>query len=218
MTAANSTDAKASMIVTLKPKAIGQDEIDDWYDLEHIPQRVALPGFVATERWTLIEGGPLSLTVYDVTSLDVITSAPYLAITGDHMTPWTRRIFPRTERNRYEAVLTLDQRKPGRDDAEGLLVIGMNVEPAMEAEFNRWYVEEHVPNLFALPGVLGARRYESRTGGQKHIAMYHLAQPEVQASAEWKKAIDTPWASTVRPHTRDRARFVCRRYHRATAS
>jgi hypothetical protein len=65
-------------------------------------------------------------------------------------------------------------------------MIGMNVEPAKEAEFNRWYVEEHVPNLFALPGVLAARRYESRSGGQKHVAMYHLAQPEVQASAEWK--------------------------------
>ena len=217
MTAAAGEETTASMIVTLQPKGIGQDEVDDWYDLEHIPQRVALPGFVSVERWTSVEGEALSLTIYDVTTLDVITSPPYLAITGDHMTPWTRRIFPRTERNRYEAAITLDMHKPGRETASGLLLVGMNVAPEMEAEFNRWYVEEHVPNLFALPGVLGARRYESRTGGRKHLAMYHLEAPEVQASPEWKRAIDTPWGSSVRPHTRDRTRFVCRRYHRAAS-
>ena len=215
MTIASEGDVKASMIVTLKTRGIGQDEIDDWYDLEHIPQRIALPGFMATERWTVEGDTPLSLTVYDVTTLDVLQSAPYLAITGANMSPWTRRVFPRTERNRYEAELTLDRRKLGREKAEGLLMVGMNVAPAMEAEFNRWYVEEHVPNLFALPGVLGARRYEARTGGQKHIAMYHMTSPDVQASPEWKKAIDTPWGSKVRPHTSDRMRFVCSRYRRA---
>ena len=214
MTNASDGDVKASMIVTLKTKGIGQDEIDDWYDLEHIPERIALPGFVSAERWTVEGDSPFSLTLYDVTTLDVLTSAPYLAITGDNKSPWTCRVFPRTERNRYEAVITLDKRKPGREKAEGLLVVGMNVEPAMEAEFNRWYDEEHVPNLFAIPGVLGARRYEARAGGQKHIAMYHLTAPEVQASPAWKTAIDTPWGSKVRPHTSDRVRFVCRRYHR----
>ena len=205
------------MIVTLEPTNIGQDEVDDWYDLEHIPDRLALPGFVTAERWTCVEGPPVSLTIYDLTSLDVLTSAQYRGITGDNASPWTHRVFPRTTRNRYEGVITLDKRKPGAEAAEGLLMIGMNVEPSMEDDFNRWYTEEHVPNLYQLPGVLTARRYESKTGGQKHIAMYHLTMPEVQASAEWKEAIDTPWASRVRPRTRDRARFVCRRYHRATA-
>lgn len=214
MTAETGRGAQASMIVSLKPTSIPQDEVDDWYDLEHIPQRLALPGFLGAERWTLIDGGPLSLTVYDLDSLEALASEPYRGITGDHLSPWTKRVFPRTERHRWEAVITLDRRKPGREEAQALLMIGMNVEDAAEEEFNRWYVEEHVPNLFALPGVLGARRYVARSGGQKHIAMYHLADAAVQGSPAWVKAIDTPWASTVRPRTRDRARFVCRRYQR----
>ena len=28
-----------------------QDEFHDWYDLEHIPEREAVPGFGSCERW-----------------------------------------------------------------------------------------------------------------------------------------------------------------------
>ena len=115
-----------------------------------------------------------------------------------------------------QADLTLHLTRPGVEGAEGLLLVGMNVEPDAEEEFNRWYEEEHVPSLFEVPGVLSARRYRAAAGAQKHLAMYHLAAPDVQASPAWAKAINTPWASRVRPRTRDRVRFVGRRYHRAS--
>ena len=28
-----------------------EDEFNDWYDLEHIPQRLAIKGFINAERW-----------------------------------------------------------------------------------------------------------------------------------------------------------------------
>jgi hypothetical protein len=30
---------------------MAEDEFNDWYDLEHIPERLRVPGFVACERW-----------------------------------------------------------------------------------------------------------------------------------------------------------------------
>jgi hypothetical protein len=162
----------------------------------------------------MADGTPTSLTIYELESLDTLTSAPYRGVTGDKLSPWSRRMLARCPRRRYEADLTLHLHKEGAGAPQGLLLVAMNVEPAMEDEFDRWYTEEHVPALFALPGVVDARRYRARAGDQKHIAIYHLAEPEVQASDAWKKAIDTPWGSRVRPHTRDRVRYVCRRYQR----
>ena len=37
----------------------------------------------------------------------------------------------------------------------------MNVTAEGEADFNKWYDEEHLPALAAVPGVLAARRYIS---------------------------------------------------------
>ena len=62
-------------------------------------------------------------------------------------------------------------------------------------------------------GVLGARRFRG-TGNRKYVALYHLATPEVQESAEWKQARQSDWTSRLQPHFRDHLRLVCRRYVR----
>jgi len=209
--------APAALIVTLNYSNVALDELNEWYDTEHIPQRLALPGFVRAERWMSNDDQPVSIVLYEIESLDVLTGEHYRSVTGANLSPWSQRILPRCERHRFEADLTLHLARPGVERAEGLLLVGMNVDPDAEEEFDRWYLEEHVPSLYALPGVLGARRYRAAAGAQKHLAMYHLATPDVQASPAWAKAINTPWASRVRPHTRDRVRFVARRYHRAAA-
>jgi hypothetical protein len=46
------------------------------------------------------------------------------------------------------------------------------------------------------------------------VALYHLATPEVQESAEWKQARQSDWTSRLQPHFRDHLRLVCRRYIR----
>lgn len=47
------------------------------------------------------------------------------------------------------------------------------------------------------------------------MALYHLATPEVQESAEWKQARQSEWTSRLQPHFRDHLRLVCRRYVRS---
>lgn len=201
----------ASMLVTFGRREVTLDGESDRYDREFVAQFVALPGFLEAERWMHLDGGPCALMIFDVTALDVIRSPACRALCGDGMSPLARRVLQHRGGTQYEAEITHEWRKPGQEEAEGLLFVGMNVESAIEDEFNRWYTEEHVPLLFGLPGVLGARRYRSDTGGRKYLATYWLATPEVQAAAEWKKAADTSWASVIRPHTRDRVRLVCRR-------
>ena len=95
------------------------------------------------------------------------------------------------------------------------MLIGMNVAPEHEHEFNEWYNTEHIPALGSVPGTLCARRYRGIGGTQRYVALYHLTAPEVVRSAEWKKAADTPWTQKMRPHFRDHLRIECRRYTRA---
>src|SRR5947207_2305538 len=97
---------------------------------------------------------------------------------------------------------------------KGTLIAAMSIGKAAVDEFHEWYDTEHIPALSAVPGVLAARRFRGTSGNRKYVALYHLATPAVQESAEWKKARESDWTERLKPHFRDHLRLVCRRYVR----
>lgn len=74
-----------------------------WYDEEHIPQRLAVPGFVRASRYEagppVFSAGlvqpeqppPRHLAIYEMTSGAVLASEPYRQLIANP-TDWTRRI------------------------------------------------------------------------------------------------------------------------------
>ena len=197
-----------------------EDEFNDWYDTEHIPERRRVAGFVNCERWVGAENPKISLATYDLEALDVLKTGAYRAIAGENLSPWSKRVTGKCKRIcRFEA----EQLPPGNQRAPagagGLMMYAMNVAPEAEAEFNAWYDEEHVPRLGAVPGCLSARRFRivtaSSDGNQRYLAVYHLAIPEICSSEPWRQAANTDWTAKMRPHFRDGLRIVLRRYARA---
>ena len=207
--------AKGTLIAAMRIAQVAEDEFHDWYDTEHLPERQRVPGFLGCERWIGAQDGKVSVATYDLDSVAVLKSPGYLAIGGENLSPWSRRITSRVERlMRFEG----DQILPGNQlppaGAGGLLVNAMNIAPELEAEFNEWYDKEHIPALGAVPGVLCARRFRGSSGNRKYVALYHLADPDVVESAEWKEARQSEWTSRLQPHFRDHLRLVLRRYAR----
>lgn len=69
-------------------------EYDLWHTREHVPERVGVPGMLSARRY--IDGdGPLPhyLTLYDLQSLEVLSSAPYRALL-DKPTEWSSSMRP----------------------------------------------------------------------------------------------------------------------------
>src|SRR5437016_4091536 len=85
----------------------------------------------------------------------------------------------------------------------GLLMVWVDIDPEHAAEFNRWYDEEHIAQLLAVPGFLSAGRYEALKGGPKYLALYEFEDPQVSESAPWAKARDSNvWSNQVRAFMR----------------
>lgn len=80
----------------------------------------------------------------------------------------------------------------------GLLMVWADVPADREAEFNRWYNEEHLAERLAIPGFLAGARYEAVKGGPKHLAVYELTSAAVMESAAYRKVQDNPSAWTQR--------------------
>jgi hypothetical protein len=193
------------------------DEFHDWYDLEHIPERLRVPGFINAERWISDENPNVTVATYDLDTLGVLKSAPYLAIGGANASVWTKRVTAMAHRiMRYEGEQLVPGDLAAPAGAGGLLVASMNVDAAAEPEFNEWYNTEHLPQLGAVPGVLRARRYTSPAADRerKYLALYHMTAPNVASSDAWKKAADTPWTQRMRPHFRDMLVIRCKSYQR----
>ncbi len=64
----------------------------------------------------------------------------------------------------------------------GLLMVWADIDPGLEAEYHRWYDEEHIAHLLAVPGFLSAGRYVALKGGPKYLALYELESPDVLKS------------------------------------
>jgi hypothetical protein len=208
--------AKGILIAAMDFSDVAADEFHDWYDTEHVPERLRVPGFLNAERWIGGTDPNQSVALYDLDAVGVLHSPPYLAVGGDNGTPWTKRV---TGRTRSLIRLEGEQIRPGDAvapaGAAALLLIAMNVAPDREHEFNEWYDSEHLPALAGVPGVLCARRYRGSGATQRYAAIYHFTNSEVPNSAAWKTAGGTPWTERMRPHFRDFLRIDARRYERS---
>ncbi len=67
----------------------------------------------------------------------------------------------------------------------GLLMVWSDIDVEFEAEFNRWYDEEHVAHLLQVPGFLSAGRYVALKGAPKYLAIYELEDHNVLRSAAY---------------------------------
>jgi predicted nucleotidyltransferase len=86
------------MLAVMEPPPGLEEEFNDWYDTEHIPQRCGLPGFLNARRWVCLEGFPRSLASYDLESLAALDDPAYRAVSGAQSTPWSKRLLARTAR------------------------------------------------------------------------------------------------------------------------
>src|SRR3712207_6108625 len=65
----------------------------DWHSHEHLPERLAIPGFLQGRRYSVAGSGPQFLILYVVESPNVFTSAAYLERLN-HPSEWTQKMMP----------------------------------------------------------------------------------------------------------------------------
>ena len=208
---------KGLLFMAFDFSAAHEDEFHDWYNREHIPERMAVPGFLNAERWIDEQNPKLHVATYDLEKPAVLSSPAYRAVAGANQSVWTRRVTGMCRRiMRYEGEQLLPGDGTAADAANALLVASMNIDQDDEAEFTECYDTEHLPLLGAVPGVLAARRFSATdtSSERRFLALYHLRDAAVSRSHDWAKAADTTWTQRMRPRFRDLLMLRMNRYSR----
>lgn len=197
-----------------------EDELNRWYDEEHLPERKDCEGFLSARRYEAISGSPKYLAVYDLKTVDVLESPQYRALTAE-VSPRTKRIGSLLEahaRNVYveqtpDSLRESFATREAIDEATGLLAVLADVEPEDEKQFTQWYDEEHLSERMRCPGFLRARRFEAVAGEPRFLALYDLEDPGALDTPEYRAYQDapTPRTTEVLSHLRNARRNVYRR-------
>jgi hypothetical protein len=95
---------------------------------------------------------------------------------------------------------------------KGMLLTSMDVDPADEEDFNRWYDREHLLERVAIGGFLEARRYVANSASPKYLSLYSTATFEVLDSPAYRARLATPteWSRTTMARSKNMIRAVAR--------
>jgi hypothetical protein len=95
----------------------------------------------------------------------------------------------------------------------GKAVLGVwnDVDPAIEDDFNDWYLHEHIPERTSCPGMVRGRRYRAMEGAPRYMAFYEALTLDVLTTGVYRTQLDnpTPWTQRVMPGFRVAQRGIC---------
>lgn len=166
----------AFLIVWNDVASASEDEYRRWHRVEHMPERLAIPGFALGRRYVDTAAAKYRyLTVYEVDGADVFRSEPYRASLASP-TPWTTRM---------SAEMTNFVRRVCRTTASSGVAVGGAVATFTialdgDAAADRAGAKRLVEAIVGFDGVsavhLGA--VDAETTGERRDAMQSRAQDE----------------------------------------
>ena len=105
---------------------------------------------------------------------------------------------------------------PDSTRAPYVYLVQMDISPGHEADFNRIYDTEHVPEILKVPGVRDCTRYvlekTNKDGMARYLALYELESADLVDSPAWLEAAAVgDWIAKIRPHTTNRSHTIMRK-------
>ena len=203
------------LFVLTEPGAVPEAEFHDWYDHEHAPNRLRVPGIRTGHRYRALDGqAPGWLAWYELDT-DALHSPEY---------DRARRRSSR-EQEVVRRLETLDRRvyelidDQGGVEAAAPVVVSVALSTADEAGLDAWYRDEHIPLLHRLPGWWRTRRYRLVEGGGPALLAFHeISGVELFATAEYREATGTPAREAVMKDVTHRERRVFAHHTTVSAS
>jgi hypothetical protein len=176
-------------------------DFHDWYDTEHIPLRMRVPGFTGAQRYRT-DGTHGFLAIYDMETPDVLASPAYHQVKTqptertrwmlDHVTGFTR----------YTCEEIARQERPGSTGLASpvLYAVQFSVPQERLQEFDDWYAQDHVPTLMRSSGWQMVRRLRIVSGEPEsfnRLALHYLSSTAELDSDARQEARRSPWRARL---------------------
>ena len=212
--------------------ADGRREFYEWHDKEHIPERLAIPGFRRGRRYIRPDHSPEWFTMYEADHLGVVTSPEYLERLNapTSATQRTLKYFRNTSRAVCRVACSMGSSSGGH-----MLTMRLDAPRGRGESLCRLAEEVLFPRALKLPGVVACHLYaadesashadtaESRTRAFDVPSWVLLAEvTALWAAQDLRQVIDGPELVELGVRVRDDAAIytleICRLAKDSTAA
>lgn len=190
--------------------AEGQEaEYNRWYNEEHAPDVVSIPGFVSAQRYKRAAlqfranagDSPPYLVVYKIVTDDL--AAVYAEVNkraGNGQTRMSKSMARGGGMNiTYRVTVQHNWPAPGKAKPAYLHVVLADPRPGENAALDTWYEQHHAPDMTSVPGITGYTigtfsqvQMTPKPEGQNHAALFRVETQDLAAViADFRKKAPT---------------------------
>ena len=149
---------KGMLVVFCEVKARDERDFNEWYNREHIDERVNLPGFHRGRRYVAVRGSPKYLATYECDSVDDLAAPGYLHMLANP-TRWTQSVTARF--TRFERLASRVQVDLMNGVGGAVVAVRFVPEPRERDALVAWLHDDALPKIVARPGMVGAAALEN---------------------------------------------------------
>ncbi|MFO1082205.1 MAG: DUF4286 family protein [Reyranellaceae bacterium] len=185
---------KGMLVVLVDVRAADERELNEWYNREHIDERVDLPGFHRARRYVAVRGAPKYLATYECDTVDDLATPEYLHLLANQ-TPWSQAVMARFTRFQRLTLRVQVDRAHGSGGA--LAIVRFVPDPRQRRSLLAWLGDTALPKLAARPGMIGAVAGENDLDvANAPLRDKSMDQPRAE-EAEWVVLLEGIDAGTV---------------------
>lgn len=185
---------KGMLIVFSEVKARDERNFNEWYNREHIDERINLPGFHRARRYVAVRGSPKYLATYECDSVGDLATPGYLQLLANQ-TPWTQAVMAKFTHFHRMTLRTQVDLTHGTGGA--VACVRFVPDPRERKPLVAWLQETALPRAIARPGLVGAfaaeNDVETANAPLQEKSMDHPRAEE----AEWIVVLEGADATSV---------------------
>ncbi len=146
-------NGKGMLITFTEVKVRDERDFNEWYNREHIDERINLPGFHRARRYVAVRGSPKYLATYECDNVGDLATPGYLRLLANQ-TPWSQAVMAKfTHFHRMTLRIQVD-RTHGIGGA--VACVRFVPDPRERKPLVAWLHETALPRAVSRPGLVGA--------------------------------------------------------------
>jgi hypothetical protein len=191
-------DTGGLLLAFTNPPADDEEAFNAWYDEEHAPARLGVPGILSARRYISVGAdGPRYMACYDLETPDVLQRPEYVRLLAGQ-SDRERRMLARLPLLDKRILRTLIGGDEWTADPPYQVMVALDPPSGAEADFVTWYGAEHRPSLLRISGCRRVRLFEQVEGRGPRLMGLHEMESESVASTDAYQALLSELASRCR--------------------
>ena len=177
-----------------------EDDFNEWYNREHLDERINIPGFRRARRYQGIDAGIKYFTTYEAATSDNIASPAYLEVLKEP-SAWSSAIMPQFSKWHRMPCRIVADHTHGMGAA--LCLLRLFPDPAKAEALAAWLNEGALAELNKAPGIVGSSAASVDLDADARLAGAFGQTLDSGQNVEWAILVEGVDAETTAVTARD---------------